>query len=64
MSEKLLSRYQVAYQLSISPRTFTRYKAKLIALGLQVVQIGQYPKFRESSLNKVIQRLAETGGQL
>lgn len=62
MAEKLLSRRETAKRLSMSPRTFTRHKAKLMAFGLQAVQIGQYPKFRESSLDRLIQRLAETGG--
>lgn len=62
MAEKLISRKEVSDRLNISTRTFARRKAKLIALGLQVVQIGQYAKFRESSLDKLIQRMAENGG--
>lgn len=62
MAERLLSREEVARRLDMNPRTFTRHKAKLMALGLQAVQLGQYPKFRESSLDRVIQRLAESGG--
>jgi hypothetical protein len=64
MVEKLISRKEASARLSISTRTFARRKAKLMALGLQAVQIGQYPKFRESSLDKLIQRLAENGGQV
>jgi hypothetical protein len=62
MAEKLLSRRETAQRLSMSCRTFTRHRARLMALGLQAVQIGQYPKFRESSLDRIIQRLAENGG--
>lgn len=62
MAETLLSRKEVSLRLNISTRTFARKKAKLIAFGLQAVQIGQYPKFRESSLDRLIQRLAENGG--
>ena len=64
MPERLLSRSEVALRLNISPRTFSRYKAKLMALGLQAVQIGQHPKFRESSLDTLIEKLAEMGGRL
>jgi len=62
MTERLICRKEVSQRLSISTRTFARRKAKLMALGLQTVQIGQYPKFRESSLDKLIQKLAEDGG--
>jgi hypothetical protein len=64
MAEKLLSRKDTAQRLAMSTRTFARHKAKLIALGLQVVKIGQYVKFREASLDKLIQRLSEDGGLL
>jgi hypothetical protein len=62
MAENLLSRKEAAKRLNMNPRTFSRHKARLMALGLQAVQIGQYPKFRESSLDRIIQRLAENGG--
>lgn len=62
MAENLLSRKEAAQRLNMSPRTFSRHKARLMALGLQAVQIGQYPKFRENSLDRIIQRLAENGG--
>ena len=62
MAERLLTRKEAANRLSMSSRSFSRHKAKLMALGLQAVQIGQYPKFRESSLDKLIQRIAENGG--
>lgn len=59
--EKLLSAKEIAKRLAMSPRTFSRHKAKLMALGLQAVRIGQYPKYRESSLDKLIERLADNG---
>jgi hypothetical protein len=59
MAERLISRKEAAERLSMSCRSFCRHKAKLTALGLQVVQVGQYPKYRESSLDRLIQRLAE-----
>ena len=62
MAERLLSRKEAADRLSMSTRSFSRHRAKLMALGLQAVQIGQYPKFRESSLDKLIEQLAENGG--
>lgn len=62
MAEKLLSRKEAANRLGISPRSFSRHRAKLMALGLQAVQIGQYPKFREASLDRLIERLADQGG--
>jgi predicted DNA-binding transcriptional regulator YafY len=62
--EKLLSAKEIARRLAISTRTFSRYKARLMALGLQAVKFGQHPKYRESSLDAVIKRLAELGGRL
>jgi hypothetical protein len=61
MSERLLSITETAQRLDMSTRSFARHKAKLVAMGLQTVKIGQYAKFRESSLDRVIQRLAENG---
>lgn len=62
MPERLLSRLETAQRLNMSTRSLSRHKARLMALGLQAVQIGQYPKFRELSLDKLIQKLAEDGG--
>ena len=62
MSERLLSRLETAQRLNMSTRSLSRHKARLMALGLQAVQIGQYPKFRESSLDRLIQRMADNGG--
>lgn len=64
MPEKLLTRKQVAERLGISPMTFSRHRARLIAKGLQQVDFGQYPKYRESSLYKLIKNAAETGERL
>ena len=62
LRERLLSRNHVAERLNISPRTFSRYKAKLIALGLQPAKLGQYEKFREASVDGLIQQLIKIGG--
>lgn len=62
MAERLLSRAETAKRLDMSTRSFDRHKAKLMARGLQTVKIGKYAKFRESSLDGVIQRLAEREG--
>ena len=62
MGEKLLSRKDAAQRLDMSSRSFARHRPKLMALGLQTVQIGQYPKYREASIDRLIQRLAENGG--
>lgn len=59
MAERLLSRKEAAQRLSMSSRSFTRHRPKLVALGLQAVQVGQYPKYREASLDRLIQQLAE-----
>ncbi len=61
MAEKLLSKLETASRLSMTIRTFDRYKPKLIARGLQPVKIGGYLKYRESSLDKIISKTAETG---
>lgn len=62
MAEMLLSRKQVSHQLNISPRTFSRYKARFIAMGLKAVRLGRYEKFLKSSLDKLIDRIVKSGG--
>ncbi|AQT69202.1 hypothetical protein STSP2_02389 [Anaerohalosphaera lusitana] len=59
MAERLLSRKETAQRLSMSMRSFSRHRARLMALGLQAVQIGQYPKYREASVDRLIKKLAE-----
>ncbi len=63
MPEKLLTRKEAAERLHMHPVTFSRCKAKLLALGLQPVRIGGFDKFREASLDGLIKRLAENGGR-
>lgn len=46
----------------MSPRTFDRHRPRLIAMGLQKIDIGQKLRFREASVDKVIRNLAENGG--
>ena len=64
MAEQLLTTKQAAAKLAVNVRTFYRYRARLIAKGLQQVNFGQYPKYREFSLDKLIKQAAETGEQL
>ena len=64
MKEQLLTPKQAAAKLAVNVRTFYRYRARLIAKGLQQVKFGQYPKYRESSLDKLIKQAAETGEEL
>lgn len=64
MAELLLSLNEAARRLGISRRQFYRLRARLIARGLQEIRVGQMPKYREQSLDRVIQRTAENGGAL
>ena len=64
MSERFLNHKQVAERLCMSSRSFYRRRAKFIALGLQMVKIGQGIKYREASLDKLIQTLSEQGGAI
>ncbi len=62
MVEKLLKTHEAAHKLAIGYRSFTRKKAKLKALGMEEVSIDRYPRYTESSIDKVIRRIAERGG--
>ncbi|KKK79786.1 hypothetical protein LCGC14_2829990 [marine sediment metagenome] len=64
MAEQLLTIDTISKRPGISRRTFYRIRARLIAKGLQEVCIGQIRRYREASLDRIIQRLAETGGSL
>lgn len=64
MSEKLLTLQETARRLALPKRTFYEKRAGLIAAGLQEVKIGSRPKYRESSLDKLITKTAEEGGSL
>lgn len=60
MAEQLLSPTDVYKKLRISRAKFYRIRAKLIANGLQVVKIEGSIKYRQSSLDRMIARAAET----
>ena len=62
MQDRLISRMDAAKRLGLSPGTFSRYKAKLIAMGLRPVRLGQHEKFLESSIDHLIQQLSKHGG--
>ncbi|HEG44629.1 MAG TPA: DNA-binding protein [Phycisphaerales bacterium] len=64
MAEKLLTIDTIAKRLGVSRRTFYRLRARLMARGLQEVCVGKLRRYREASLDRVIQRLAETGGSI
>ena len=64
MAEKLLSAKEASKRFGISLRSFYRYRAKLIASGLQSVQAGRRLTYRESSIDKIIRRSAENEVEL
>lgn len=57
--EQLLTVKEATARLRINPTSFYKYRAKLMALGLQQVRIGRCVRYRESSVNRVIKRMAE-----
>ena len=59
MTENLISYKSAAQKLGISVRSLHRYRASLIAKGLQCVRAGQRVLFRESSIDRVIANAAE-----
>jgi len=59
MAERLINTVEAAKRLGISVRSFHRYRAKLIAIGLQRIRAGQRVNYRESSVDKIIQWAAE-----
>ena len=59
MSEKLLGIAEVARRLDISKRQVYRLLPRLIARGLQPVQLGRLRKFRQVSLDRMISQAAE-----
>lgn len=59
MAELLLSSKQAAVRLGISLRSFHRYRAKLIALGMQKIRAGHRVVYRESSIDRIIRWAAE-----
>ena len=64
MPEQLLKLDEAARRLGISRRQFYRLRARFVAKGLQEVRVGQFRKYREQSLDCLIQRAAENGGIL
>ncbi len=64
MPETLLKLNETARRLGISRRQFYRLRPRFIAKGLQEVRVGQFRKYREASLDHVIQKAAENGGVL
>lgn len=59
MAEQLLNAKQAAARLGISVRSLHRYRAKLCALGMQIVRLGQRVTYRESSIDRIIRMAAE-----
>lgn len=61
MAEQLLSVSKVSERLSVSRRQFYRLRPRLVAKGLQEITVGHQRKYREASLDHVIQKAAENG---
>ena len=59
MAERLLDIKETAARLGISVRSFHRHRTKLIAVGLQIVRLGQRVTVREGSIDAVIRYAAE-----
>jgi hypothetical protein len=64
MAERLLQLGEVAKRLGGSKRQFYRLRPRLIARGLQEITVGQHRKYRERSLDLLIQNAAENGHAL
>ena len=61
MAEQLIKLGETARRLGISRRQFYRLRALFIAYGLQEIIVGQQRKYREASLDRLIQKAAEKG---
>ena len=61
MSERLLTAKEVAMRLGVCYRTFNAWRPRLVAKGLQEVFVGKSRKFRQASLDRLIQQAAESG---
>jgi hypothetical protein len=59
MAEALVSIKEASRRLGISIRSFHRHRKKLIAVGLQIVRLGQRVTVRERSIDSVIEYAAE-----
>jgi len=64
MAEQLLTAKQAALRLGICYRSFNSYRPRLVAKGLQEVVVGRSRKFRQASLDKLIEKAAESGAAL
>ena len=64
MSEKLLTPIQAARKLGISRAKFYVLRTSLTARGMKRVTVGSHIKYLESSLEKLINRAAESGKPL
>lgn len=64
MPDHLLTPEQVAERLGISRSQFYRLKPVLIARGLQQVVVVHRKKYREASLDRLIEKVAVQGGVL
>ena len=61
MSEQLITAKQAALRLGICYRSFNSYRPRLVAKGLQEVRVGRSRKFRQASLDRLIEKAAENG---
>ena len=61
MPEQLLNLNETARRLGISRRQFYRLRPRFITRGLQEIIVGQQRKYREASVDRMIQKAAETG---
>jgi hypothetical protein len=59
MRDRLLDQHATASQLALSKRSLIRFRAKLIARGLELVMVGDKVTFTESSINRLIRSSAE-----
>ncbi|MHC4153719.1 MAG: helix-turn-helix domain-containing protein [Planctomycetota bacterium] len=64
MSERLIRLNEAADRLGISRRSFYRLRARLVARGLQEVRVGCQRRYREQSLDRIIQDASEKGTSL
>ena len=64
MAEALVSIKEASKRLGISIRSFHRHRKKLLAVGLQIVRLGQRVTVREKSIDSVIEYAAENENPL
>ena len=58
--ECLLTQLEVSERLSISETYFQTIESSLLSRGLQRISLGEKTRYREASLDKLIQALATT----